>query len=90
MMNSLKNSKYRNATQAIVVFMFNLRSGNSNNLISAVLNLERPQEVSELSDSESFEQDVFPTRFGIQAISRQYFTETVTGPIVKKLHDVSF
>ena len=40
LMTSMRNSETRNITQAIVVFLFKLRTGNSNNLISAILGLE--------------------------------------------------
>lgn len=91
MMQSLKNSISRNVTQAIVVFLFKLRSGNSNNLISALLGLERPQQVSDFSKSvlRSFEIDVLPKHFGINAISRNHLVRNETALIVKKLHDIS-
>ncbi|XP_058802330.1 uncharacterized protein LOC131670620 [Phymastichus coffea] len=91
MMTSLRNSDSRNVTQAIVVFLFKLRTGNSNNVISSVLGLERPQQVSDFSASvlESFEKDVLPSRFGIKAANRQYLIENHTAPVAKLLHDLN-
>ncbi|XP_058810427.1 uncharacterized protein LOC131675459 [Phymastichus coffea] len=91
MMTSLRNSDSRNVTQAIVVFLFKLRTGNSNNVISSVLGLERPEQVSDFSASvlESFEKDVLPSRFGIKAANRQYLIENHTAPVAKLLHDLN-
>lgn len=91
MMTSLRNSDSRNVTQAIVVFLFKLRTGNSNNVISSILGLERPQQVSDFSASvlKSFENDVLPSRFGIKASDRQYLIEKHTAPVAKLLHNVN-
>ncbi|XP_058791020.1 uncharacterized protein LOC131664147 [Phymastichus coffea] len=91
MMTSLRNSDSRNVTQAIVVFLFKLRTGKSNNVISSVLGLERPQQVSDFSASvlESFEKYVLPSRFGIKAANRQYLIENHTAPVAKLLHDLN-
>lgn len=66
MLTSLKNSKSRNVTQALVTFLFKLRTGNSNKQIAAVLGLEREQQVSEFCNSviHSFEKDVLPIHLG--------------------------
>lgn len=70
MTTSMRNTDTRNVT-AIVVFLFKLRTGNSNKICS-VLGLEREQLVSDFSDSviKSFEKDILPKYFGIDAISR--------------------
>ncbi|XP_043287510.1 uncharacterized protein [Venturia canescens] len=72
MMTSMRNTESRNVIQAIVVFLFKLRTGNSNRVIASVLGLEREQSVSEYSDSviNSFEKDILPMHFGVNAISR--------------------
>ena len=72
MMTSLRDSANRTVTQALVVFLLKLRSGNSNEMIAAILGLENAQQVSKFSDSilNSFEVDVLPTRFGLQAMNR--------------------
>uniref|UniRef100_A0A6P7GRD0 Uncharacterized protein LOC114329946 n=3 Tax=Diabrotica virgifera virgifera TaxID=50390 RepID=A0A6P7GRD0_DIAVI len=89
MMTSLRNTESRNIIQALVVFLFKLRSGNSNNTIAAVLGLERPQQVSDFSASilSSFEKDVLPSRFGIQAANRQHLIDQ-TAPVAKILYDI--
>lgn len=73
MMTSMRNSETRDVIQAIVVFLFKLRTGNSNAVISSVLGLQREQLVSDYVQSvmKSFEQDVLPKYFGINASSRQ-------------------
>lgn len=90
MMPSMKNSESRSVTQALVIFLFRMRTGNSNNVISSVLGLERPQQVSNSSDSvlKAFEHDVLPSRFGIHAFTRQELIEN-TAPIAKELHILS-
>lgn len=89
MMPSIRNSESRTVTQALVIFLFRLRTGNSNALISSVLGLDRRQQVSDFSDSvlKAFEQDVLPSRFGIKAFTRQQLIEN-TSPIVKELHNI--
>lgn len=73
MLPALRNSESRNVIQAIVVFLFKLKSGNSNSIIAYVLGLERPQQVSDFSTSvlNSIERDVLPNCFGIKAICRE-------------------
>lgn len=90
MMTSMRSSEKRNVTQAIVVFLFRLRTGNSNKIIASVLGLERPQQVSDFSESvlKAFEQDVLPTRFGIQSAKRNVLIEN-TAPITRELYDIN-
>ena len=90
MMPSVRNSESRSVTQALVVFLFRMRTGNSNNLISSVLGLDRPQQVSDYSDSilNAFEHDILPYKFGIHAMKRQQLIEN-TAPIAKELHNLS-
>ncbi|XP_058810518.1 uncharacterized protein LOC131675522 [Phymastichus coffea] len=89
MMTSLRDSVSRNVTQALVVLLFKLVSGNSNKIICAVLGLERDQQVSDFCNSilTSFEKDVLPTRFGIGVISREELINHNT-PVAKALHDI--
>ena len=62
MLTSMKNSTSRSSTQAIVTFLFKLRTGNSNKVIASILGLERDQQVSDFSTSvlQAFEKDVLP------------------------------
>ncbi|XP_058810551.1 uncharacterized protein LOC131675551 [Phymastichus coffea] len=89
MMTSLRDSVSRNVTQALVVLLFKLVSGNSNKIICAVLGLERDQQVSDFCNSilTSFEKDVLPTRFGIGVISREELINHNI-PVAKALHDI--
>lgn len=72
MIKTMKNSKNRNITQAIVIFLFKLRSGNSDNLIAAILDIPE----TTVSDSiravlKAFRKHVLPDYFGINAFSRE-------------------
>ncbi|KAK0169301.1 hypothetical protein PV328_012231, partial [Microctonus aethiopoides] len=73
MLISMKNSTNRNVTQALVIFLFKLRTGNSNAVISSIFGLVREQMVSDYCNEvmSSFEKDVFPLYFGIDAVSRE-------------------
>lgn len=91
MMGSLRNSEQRDVIQAIVVFLFKLRTGNSNSLIAAILGLEREQQVSDFCKSviNSFEKDVLPFHFGLAAVSREHLVQHETSLITKKLFNIS-
>ena len=60
MLISLRNSQSRSAIQALVVFLFKLRSRNSNKMLSSILQLENEHNVSDYYDSmmRCFEADV--------------------------------
>ncbi|EFN65199.1 hypothetical protein EAG_00423, partial [Camponotus floridanus] len=90
MMTSLRNSKSRYVIQALVVFLFKLRTGNSNKVISSIFQLEFEQSVSDYCGSimKSFERDILPTRFGLQALNRDDIINNHTTTIAKKLFDV--
>ena len=47
MFTSTRNSESRSIIQALVVFLFKLRSGSSNKMIQEILGLEREQQVSD-------------------------------------------
>ncbi|XP_058806441.1 uncharacterized protein LOC131672915 [Phymastichus coffea] len=89
MMISLRDSESRNVTQALIVFLFKLVSGNSNKVICAVLGVQREQQVSAFCQSilTAFEKDVLPTRFGIGALSREELISHNT-PVAKALHNI--
>ncbi|XP_044586031.1 uncharacterized protein LOC123266063 [Cotesia glomerata] len=73
MLTSMRKSVNRNVIQALVIFLFKLRTGNSNAVISSIFGLAREQMVSDYCDEviSSFEKDVLPQYFGIDAISRE-------------------
>ena len=81
----MRNVEGRSAAQALVIFLFKLRTGNSNEVISAVFGLANPQHVSEITTSvvNSFEKDVLPNEFGYSARTRE---ENETSPFVKELY----
>lgn len=90
-LTSLKNSQSRNVVQAIVTFLFKLRTGNSNKLIAASIGLEREQQVSEFSNSviASFERDVLPNYLGVNARSRDDLIQNETSCMAQKLYNVT-
>ena len=89
MMTSMRNSETRTVTRYLIVFLFKLRTGNSNKIISAVLELEREQIVLEYSASimKSFERDVLPSRFSFDAVSRCDLIADHTTNIAKTLYN---
>lgn len=91
MLTSLRNSQTRNVTQALVTFLFKLRSGNSNNVIAACLGLKRQQQVSEYCDSviKSFEKDILPVNLGVHALSRDELILKKTSRMAKKLYGLT-
>lgn len=89
-MKSMRNSKTRNILQALVVFLFKMRTGNSNSVIASVLGLERDQQVSDYCAEvvSSFEKDILPEGFGYFSKSRQDLVERQTSDTVKKLYEL--
>ncbi|KYN19763.1 hypothetical protein ALC57_07916, partial [Trachymyrmex cornetzi] len=88
MLISIKKSENRNKVQAVVVFLYKLRSGLSNQLISAALGVQESVVTASVNSVlKSFEKDVLPTRFGLKAFSRQEFISQ-TSLIAKKLHNI--
>lgn len=61
-MISMRNSKTRTILQALVVFLFKMRTGNSNSVVASVLGLDREQQVSDYCAEviNSFERDILP------------------------------
>lgn len=90
MMTILRSSHNRDVTQALIVFLLKLRSGNSNNMIAAILGIEWSQRISDFVNSvmRSFKVDVLPSRFGIHATSREDLIAHHTTAIAQKLHNL--
>lgn len=87
MMTSMRDSDNRNVTQALVIFLFKLRTGNSDKVIAAVLGIDEKR----VSDSihavlKCFKNDVLPSKFGINVHSREFFISQ-TSPVARMLHD---
>ena len=91
MMTSMRNSKTRTVLQALVVFLFKLRTGSSNNVIAAVLGLDYAQQVSDYCEEvmTSFEKDVLPNHFGYSSLSREDLVNNQTSEIAKKLYELN-
>ncbi|KAK0166595.1 hypothetical protein PV327_004088 [Microctonus hyperodae] len=85
---SMRNSENRSINQALFVFLFKLRTGNSNSITASIFNIKYEQYVSEYCESvlDAFQKDVFPNRIGAQACSREDLIANHTSPYVKKLH----
>lgn len=90
MLISMRSSEARNVTQALVTFLFKLRTGNSNIMLASILGLEYEQQVSNYCKSviRSFEKDVLPNRFGCTAYSRDVLINNHTSVYVKNLHNI--
>lgn len=89
MMISMRNNQSRSVIQAIVVFLFKLRTGNSNKMLASILNIENEQIISDYSASvvKSFENDVLPDRFGLNSFDRAKLIQNHTTEIAKNLFD---
>ena len=90
MLTTMRNSDKRDKTQALVVFLLKLRSGNSNNLIAGILGIDSEQRVSDYCESvlKSFKIDILPVHFGLQAVNRENLVRNHTTAIAKKLHSL--
>lgn len=88
MLKSMRNSDVRTVTQALIVFLFKLRTGNSNRLLASILGLEYTQQISKIKKSvmQSFEKDVLPKYFGFDNNSREALIKDHTSGMAKKLH----
>ncbi|KAL1493831.1 hypothetical protein ABEB36_009517 [Hypothenemus hampei] len=73
-MSTMRDSNNRNVLQALVQFLFKLRSGNSNKLIAAILDVsETTVQHSIQSVLKCFREHVLPKYFGVQAHSKEFF-----------------
>ncbi|XP_046142743.1 uncharacterized protein LOC123988053 [Osmia bicornis bicornis] len=91
MMTSIRKSKQRDITQALVVFLFKLRTGNSNSVIAAILGLKREQQVSDFCTAivNSFKKDILPLHFGFAAVSRESLIDNETSIVAKRLFNLT-
>lgn len=87
-MTSMRENSNRTVI-ALIVFLFKFRTGSSNKLIAATLQLEREQLVSDYSSFviESFKKDIFPTQFGLSSVCREDLINNHTIEIAKILYD---
>ena len=91
MLISLRNSHSHSAIQALVVFLFKLCSGNSNKMLSSILQLKNEHNVSDYCDSvmRSFEADVLPHCFGLDSLNRDDLIRDHTTDMAKKLFNTN-
>ena len=89
MLISMRNRQTHTVTQALVVFLFKLRTGNSNRLLASILQIEHEQLISEYSTAvmKSFEEDVLSHCFRIAASTRDYLIKNHTTEIAKTLFE---
>ena len=71
-MTSMRDCQVNTVTQALVVFLVKPKTGNSNKMDAAILQLEHKQLVSKNSESviKSFEKDILTSRLRFVASSR--------------------
>lgn len=84
---SMRSSGNRSVNQALFVFLFKLRTGNSNNITASIFDIKYEQNVSDYCESvlNAFQKDVLPLRFGAQACYREDLIANHTSPYVKKI-----
>ncbi|KAJ8669457.1 hypothetical protein QAD02_000716 [Eretmocerus hayati] len=89
-MKSLRASDNRNAIQDVVTCLFKLRTGNSDEVVASILDLENPRLGSHFCTSvlNSFEVDILPKRFGPTVYTRDYFIKNHTSPVANKLSNI--
>lgn len=76
---NLRSSHNRNIVQALVIFLFKLRSGNSDQLIAAILELtETVVRDSVKSVLNCFRTKVLPNMFGVDAYSREFLLQQMS------------
>ena len=87
MLVSMRNSENRSINQALFVFLFKLRTGNSNSITGSIFDIKYEQKISDYCESvlNSFEKDVLPIHFGVLACSREDLIANHTSPYVKKI-----
>ncbi|XP_051171004.1 uncharacterized protein LOC127287892 isoform X2 [Leptopilina boulardi] len=84
----MRTSSNRNIMQAIVIFLFKLRSGNSDALIAVILDIQEEIVRDSIHSAlKCFREHVLPKYFGVDAKTREfYLSQTVE--VVKMLHDL--
>lgn len=85
-MRPMKISSIRNVIVDIKVFLFKLRTVNSNAVIASVFGFERERLISDLCNSmvNSFEIDILPLHFGFFTRNREDLIENETAVMAKK------
>ena len=88
---SMRSSESRDVMQALVVCLFKLRTGSSNNFISSVFEIENEIKVSDFCESviNSFEKDILPKYFGVKSIKREDLIREHTSIFARKLFNIT-
>lgn len=70
---SMRDTSTRSVIQALIIFLFKLKTGNSNQTIASIFGLPYEQQVSEFFTQiiTGFEKDILPYYFGCNTVSRQ-------------------
>lgn len=87
---SMRKSHSRDINQAVVIFLFKLRTGASNDLISSIFDIENPIKISDFCESviNSFEKDILPSQFGVKSVVREDLIRKHTSFYAKKLFNL--
>lgn len=86
MLSTMRDSENRNVLQALVIFLFKMRTGNSDLTIASIMEVtEKIVNDSIHSVLNCFKNVILPQNFGVQAFSRQFFLEQ-RAPISDLLH----
>ena len=88
MMETMRSTGNRNVTQAIVILLLKLRSGNSNNCLFAILDIR--EDVAKYSINtvlRCFETEILPAHLVIQAYRRNFFIDH-SSEVARHLHNI--
>ena len=89
MLQNMRLSSNRSVEQALIIFLFKLKTGNSYNLIAAILDItEAIVRYSIYSILKCFREQVLINNFGVQAHSREFFLQK-TSVTASLLYDLS-
>lgn len=76
LMSTMRDSENRNVLQALIIFLFKMRTGNSDLTIASIMEVtEKVVNNSVHSVLSCFETEVLPKYFGIKAFSREFLIE---------------
>lgn len=87
LLTSIRSSSTRDVFQALVVFLFKLRTGTSDLTAALALQIKDHQKISDYftAVTRAFEADILPYYFGPSSLSRDYLVECRTSPIARQL-----
>ena len=90
-MPSMRNNSSRSVTKTIAVFLFKLRTRNSNTMVASILQKEREQNISNYSRTvlAVFGKDILSSRFGQHFVCKRNLIEEHITEIAKILYNGS-